>query len=134
MDNVKAWPVLPHGTTIKDVAQTRDQIGLGKVVFFFNENNRVYQYGEDGRALGGPVYRHYYVAVKIASETSRSWVSLYGNKIPKNDLKSVFGLQDVEDQIWIASTRYLLADAVKRCGDIAALKQIASLLSFEETK
>ncbi len=105
---------------------------IGSTVWRFDLNHRVYARG----SMGPPIYREHFVAMKIESETSRSWVTTYGHKIPKASASDVCGnyfltAEAVERDIWVKDHRYKIRDAMDRCGDAAILKQIASLLGYD---
>jgi len=105
-------------------------------IWFKDINHRVYERGEDGRAVGGPVYREHWRPYEVVSETKQSWVLLSGLKVPKNPAKrsSSFALtqEEVEQDIWINDHRAEIAQLIYRFEDVEKLKQIAKIVGYHD--
>ena len=106
---------------------------VGDTVWVFNENRRIYARDEKGKSLGGgPIWREHWEKGEILSETSRSWVLRYGEKVPKkghDPRKYAFSLADIEDQAFVHENRYRISMAVSRNTDAAKLRTIDLILS-----
>src|SRR5690348_13336803 len=74
-------------------------LAVGSTIWVFDCNRRVY--AKDGR--GGPIYREHWRPVKIASETSRSWITDWGQKVPKKGEHHgvCFTEKEVDDKSWV---------------------------------
>ena len=105
---------------------------IGKTVWLFDENNRVYARDDKGRSLGGgPIWREHWRPVKIVGETSRSWITEYRDKIPKkghDQRKFAFTRDEIEEQAYIHENRYRLAQSVQSLSDPKKMREIAAIL------
>lgn len=122
------WPVYRRQDPSRAVRR-RSEIGVGSVVFVRDINNRVYG-GPGGRMSE----RHTFVAREVVGETKVSWLVGWSSnyaKYPKKDPAGVYGLDDVEDALWIDTFAWRIGDAVKRHRSADDLKTIAKLIGFE---
>lgn len=97
----------------------------------FDENRRTYRQ-KNGRSYGGPIWIEHWAKVKIIGETSRSWLTSAGQKIPKAGRSGVsFSMEDIERLAFIEEHSHRIADVVARLRDYDALKSIADLIRYE---
>ncbi len=111
------------------------QIAVGSKVWVFDANKRVYAKDEKGRAFGPPIHREHWVEREVVSETSRSWIVGRGweqIKVPKKGPRRgvCFSLQEVEQDCWVNSHRYRIAQAVERAS-YEQLIAIAEIVGFK---
>jgi hypothetical protein len=96
---------------------------VGAIVFV-KTDDRVYRRRWNGRyyvAHGGPVARYYFKPRKIVGETRVSWLIVgeswqsrhQSDKVPKRDLSSIYGRDDVEDVLWIGANQFKIAEVVR---------------------
>jgi hypothetical protein len=109
------------------------ELKVGVKIWRFDGNRRVYAPKKPGQlyATGGPIYRHHWHEVEIKSETSRSWVTLYG-KCPKSgDHRGwAFTEEEVNDHCWVNDYVHKIERLVGNCRDAKTLKQIAAIVGF----
>lgn len=108
-----------------------------KEVWIYNENNRRY-HDENGVKHSTPIVRYYWGRHEIVSETSRSWVTSDGYKIPKNpEVRSkdfwasryvVFSEEEVLERVYVQENSNKLAEAVRKLG-YADLKAVEAIVS-----
>lgn len=106
---------------------------IGNTVYVFDMNRRVYR--KDGVGAG-PIWREHWRPEKVSSETSRSWVTDHGTKIPKkgHDPRSfAFSLGQIESQAWVQEHRYKISSMVERCLDPVKLQQIAEIVGYQRS-
>ncbi|MBD3844234.1 hypothetical protein IED13_00890 [Bosea sp. SSUT16] len=118
------WGSLEPGKAVR----RRSDIYVGCVVFIHDVNNRVYL-----RQHSGPDPRHFFVPREVIGETSRSWIvgwSGRGEKHPKGAPVHLFGLDDVEDALWVSEHSYRLSQHISRIRDADLLRAIAKLAGF----
>lgn len=104
-------------------------------VWIFDPNHRVYQKDADGRHYGSPIWRRHWCEEAIVDETSRSWVTARGVKIPKRGAdprRVVFSEEEVNQRAYMEEHRYRIARQVERVVDYETLRQIAALVGYEE--
>lgn len=101
---------------------------VGKTIWRFDANRRVYKAGENG-----PVYSEHWYPVTIESENSRSWVTNFGEKVPKSGTHSgwAFTEKERDDDIYINTHGYRIAKLVERIKDAGMLKEIAGIVKYE---
>ncbi len=99
--------------------------------WFFDENKRVYKY-IDGKYAGGPIWREHWTKVEIVGETSRSWVTSCGKKVPKAGGRCYAFSQEDIDRMYFVEKRWAIANAVERCTDYDTLKAIADMVGYSE--
>ncbi|MGY3588015.1 hypothetical protein [Bradyrhizobium sp. USDA 4350] len=144
IDKLPPWPRMPDGWDEAAIVPRRAApLSIGAIVFVLTDT-RVYARKPGALSSGGPIERYRYEPRMIGGETRASWLltSWSGpfhpdraDKVPKRDLSKVFGLDDVEDALWICAHQYKIAGAVGalRCPDQArraALEQIAQILGM----
>ena len=112
-------------------AAIRSDVGLavGSTIWVFDGNRRIY--AKDGR--GGPIYREHWRPAKITSETSRSWITDWGQKVPKKGERPgvCFTEKEVDEKSWVEDNHYKISDAVNRVRDHETLRAIAKLVGYE---
>ena len=112
---------------------SQPEIKVGDKFFTFDDNRRVYNRDENGRAFGGPTFRGHFVEVEIARETRVSWVLKYcGTKVPKRDPWSVlYTPKMIDDAEWVDNHAISLGEHVRRCRDVDTLREVAALVGYE---
>ena len=103
---------------------------IGQTVYIFDITRRV---NRDG-FRGGPIWREHYRPEVVESETSRSWVTKYGTKVPKKgrDPHSIaISMQEIEELEWVHEHRYKIVRLLEQCHEPETIKQIAALLRFD---
>lgn len=121
-------------------------ISLGSTVWRFDRNHRVYARDASGTATGPAIFREYFRPTTISGQTTKSWVTTGGLKIPKagGDVRECAGgaygkiavymtQEAVDAECWRQVHRWRLAKKVEECNDVALLKQIAALVGYRET-
>ncbi len=113
------------------------KVGVGSTVWVFDEGRRIYTNG-----LATPVWREHWRPVKIAVETSRSWVLetpvWFGKdvtRIPKHGPSPwwvMFTQEQVDDAVWVHNHRHKIGEAIRYVDDPAILKQVARLVGYSE--
>ncbi len=107
-----------------------------KTVWHFDGNRRVYRKNAAGVSVGGPIYRQHWREVEVKSETSRSYVTIYG-KCPKDaDGTKGWALtaDQVERDVWIRSNRLPVVRAAERWigNDYDRIRKLAELVGYKE--
>lgn len=128
MTDTKPWPDYGSLDPSKAVRR-RSEIAVGSVVFVHDQNHRVYT-----DRNGGPNPRYHYRPERVIGETSRSWLVGWGHrpdKHPKADPCGLYGLDDVEDALWVSTQRYRIARAIEVIRDADMLRAVAKLIDFE---
>lgn len=98
--------------------------------WIFDENRRRYKVDEKGRSVGGPIWREHWVKVEIAGETSRSWITKCGLKVPKKGGRGYAFCEADIDRMAFVEQRWQIGEAVKRCTDYETLKLIADAVGY----
>lgn len=127
-DHAPTWPRWGSLEPSKAVRR-RAEISVGSVVLIHDVNNRVYL-----QRNGGPDARHFFVPREVIGETSRSWLVGWpgrADKHPKASPAGLYGLDDVEDALWVREHSYRLGQHIGRINDADLLRQIAKLAGFE---
>ena len=109
------------------------KIAVGSTVWRFDINHRIYPENKD--MCGAPIYRKHFIPEKITGETSRSWITERGNKIPKKAERTYpyfLTKQDVEDIVWIHDHRFKLVERLRGCKDVVLLRKTAELLDYRD--
>lgn len=102
-------------------------------IWVFDENRRVYRRNEQGRPVGGPIWREHWRKVTVVGETSRSWVTAWGQKIPKSGRRGVvFSEEEIDRAAYVRDNAVKIANEVRRVDSYDLLKQIAALVGYEE--
>lgn len=114
---------------------------VGDAVWVFNANRRVYRKDENGRSVGGPIFREHFLSREIVDETSRSWlVGLGRMKVPKigGDVREGVGgvrvymtQEAVDAAVYRHDHRHKIARAIETCADVAVLRQVAALVGYK---
>jgi hypothetical protein len=126
------WPRHHGKTEGKPICDRRADMAVGKVVFQRDENERVYR-KPDALGGGGSIERYHYVPRLVESETKISWVLHTGHKVSKKDPRFVYGIADVEDEIWKRRHRWRIESAL--VGATAdQLRQIAAIIGYDESR
>lgn len=123
-----AWPRWGSLEPSKAVRR-RSEIIVGCVVFIYDVNTRVYP-----NRSAGPAPRHFFVPREVIGETSRSWVVGWpgrGDKHPKAAPAWLYGLDDVEDALWVNEHSYRLSQHISRIKDADQLREIARMTGFK---
>ena len=104
---------------------------VGDTIWIFNINRRVYQRDEKGRAFGGPIWREHWGPDQITGETSRSWLTKWGNKIPKNGKADGVAFSEIEiDQAaYVNDKAHRVARAVQSLSCYDTLKRVEAALA-----
>jgi hypothetical protein len=117
-----------------------ETLGVGSTVYLFDQNCRVYQKNEDGRAIGPPIWIEHWRPYKIVGENRMMWLLEGGEKFPKKNgtrtaarggytgMTVATSWEAVKEQEWLHVHRYSIARAVERCQDISTLRQISAIL------
>lgn len=115
---------------IGGVVSSTALLGIGSTIWIFDQNRRVYR---DNRSR--PVYREYWRPIKITSETTRSWITEWGQKIPKKGEHHgvCFTEKEVDDKSWVEENRYKISEAVNRMRDAETLRAVAKLAGYDGT-
>lgn len=109
---------------------------LPKGIFIFDGNHRVYPPRKPGELYshGGPIWREHWVWNEIVSETSRSWVTRRGEKIPKKEplpRGCAWTKEDIEKKAWVHENLHKITRVLERCGDDEKIRKIAEILEYE---
>ena len=100
-------------------------------VFIYDENRRIYKKG----ACGTAIYREHWRKHEIVGETSRSWVTKWGNKVPKRNYLHrlyCFSEQELDERCYVHENRYRISDLVRREWNYERLRKIAELIGYKE--
>lgn len=98
----------------------------------FDVNRRKYKTDKNGRTIGGPIWKEHWRKVKIVGETSRSWVTSGGLKIPKKGGPQYAFSEDDIDRMAFVEKSWQIADAVRYCKDYETLKRIAEMIGYRD--
>ena len=106
---------------------------IGKKIWIMDQNHRVYRKDEKGRSIGGPIWREYWGEVEITGETKLSWLTSWGQKIPK---KGGYGIAFTEEEVnrlaYVEENKYRISDAVRNL-EYDKLKQVAEIIGYKES-
>jgi hypothetical protein len=103
--------------------------------YHFDVNRRVYE--KDGVKTNSPVYEEHFVKIEIIEETKKEYICKFGRTINKKSMlykidnstrKRVFTEQEKEDDIYVSSKAYKLAELVRK-SDANTLREVERLLS-----
>ena len=106
-------------------------MNIGTTIWIFDINRRKYRPGGVG---GGPIWREHWRPETIRSETSRSWVTDYGTKIPKkpplpNNIAD--SLEAINRAAYVEENRHRIAESIYRIRDYDTLTKIADLIGYK---
>lgn len=116
---------------------------IGKTIYIFNANNRVYEKDAKGRSQGAPIYRKHWEPIQVIGETKNSWLVGYEHnptKISKKDLREgklhniCLTEKEVDDKVFLHDHAYRIGEAVGKSQDVALLKNIADMVLYEAKK
>lgn len=132
MTQLKQLPPWPEyrGRDPSKAVRRRAEISIGSIVFVRDINYRVY----GGEGHGRMSERHTFVARDVVGETKVSWLVGWPNqsfKVSKKDPRNVYGLDDVEDALWVDTYAWRIADALRRHTNADDLRAIAKMIGFE---
>jgi hypothetical protein len=105
---------------------------VGDAIWIFDINRRVYPRDADGRATGGPIWREHWKLHVIVGETSRSWLTDYGNKIAKRGTDPslvLFSEAEIDRAGWVHDNAIKISRRVWACDDFEKLKAIEAILA-----
>ena len=116
------------------MAAAENGLKVGSEIWRFDENHRIYKKDANGRSNGGPIYREHWRSTTIQAETTKSWITVWGEKVPKRGPHPgyAFSASEVDDHCWVHGNRYSITRAVDRCKDANALRRIAELVGWKE--
>ncbi len=117
-------------------------IAIGSKAWVFDENRREYTPNPPGRIFGGKlIYRSHWRETSVVGETRDSWIvgpskvkvskKTGEHKRSTTCKKVVFSLAAVDDDVWLNRHRAGLREAILRCEDVPALREIAALLGYK---
>lgn len=117
---------------------------IGMQVWAFNQNRRVYQRDESGKAIGGPIWREHWEPLVVVGETKVSWLvgpewmlgcdTSRATKVPKKSWPGVYKTSEAEiDKAAFVEARWSLAQRIQGCRDYDTLKAVESALDSQET-
>lgn len=97
-------------------------------VWVFDCNRRIYPKKKPGE-YPNSIWREHWGEEEIVDETSRSWVTKWGQKIPKKGGKGIcFSEEELDKLCWINDNRVRLHNEVLRCDDYEKLRRINEIL------
>ena len=110
---------------------------IGDTIWHFDENRRVYERDDTGRAFGGPIYAEYYKPYKIVGEEARSWIvesNTFKQKVAKNriDRSPTEWFSDAArlDNIWKHDHRHKIRNLIDQA-DAATLRKVAEIIGYQ---
>lgn len=112
---------------------------IGKTVWIFDQNRRVYKPAEPGRLWSseGPIYREHWRPYVVDGETSRSWLLNAGTrseiKLPKKRPRDEPGVcyseRELDFRCWEHEHRYKVIDHMRRA-TLGELIAVARLIGY----
>jgi hypothetical protein len=128
------WPNYRGLDPLKVIAR-REQLHVGAVAFR-QTDTRVYLRvkGRSYASTGAPIARYAFVPYAVVAETPRSWITNASDKkFPKRDPRELFGLDDVEDFLWVTENRIDIADMIRRDSAITVnmLREVARVIGYK---
>lgn len=144
------WP-WQDGEPKGEIIKRREDACVGAWVLVATYR-RVYAKDATGRSVGGPLPRYEYGPMKIVGETKFSW--LIGNpdsylfrngdfsradKFPKKRTDKrggaiFYGIDDVEDAVWLGSHSYRIAERIRSVKDVDLLRRVAQIVGYNEER
>jgi type I restriction-modification system DNA methylase subunit len=103
--------------------------------YHFDVNKRVYE--KDGVKTNSPIYEEHFVKIEIIEENNKEYICQFGRTINKKSMlykidsstrKRVFTEEEKEDDIYVSSKAYKLAELVRK-SDANTLREVERLLS-----
>ena len=130
-DKLPAWPILRDGMDPADIIRRRSDLRVGAIVFTFDENRRYYVRDNRDRNISGMMLKRYcFGAFTVIGETRMSWVLSNRDKAPKRNPANFYGIDDVEDWLWVHDHRWRIESHIGTIKDAAVLRQIADLIGY----
>lgn len=107
------------------------QLSIGSTIYVYDGNYRVYAANNNG-----PIYREHWRPMEITGETSRSWITAWGEKVPKRGAHHgvAFTIKEVDDMCWMNDHRYKIEREVGRIRDSIKLREIAKIIGYDDRK
>ena len=104
---------------------------VGDTIWRFDANHRVYK--KEGGRSQGPNYRDHWRPMVIASETSRSWITKWGEKCPKKGQRWGWALTEgeVDDDVYVHDNRWRIIRRIENIRDAETLRRIEAQLPPE---
>lgn len=110
-------------------------VEVGCAVWVFDINLRKYRRDENGRSVGGPIWREHWQRQEIVGETRRSWITNYGKKIPKAGARGIaFSEEEIEREAFVHENSHKIAFEVQQIKDHELLKKVAELIGYKEVR
>lgn len=101
-------------------------------IWFYDVNRRVYKKNKDGRSYGSPIEFHCWSEIEIVDETSRSWISKRGQKVPKKCARGFcFSKDEVLQKCFVAENRHKISELVRQL-EYCELKKVAEIIGYDE--
>lgn len=126
------WPRHHSATKGKPICNRRADIAVGMVIFRRDENERVYlRSGTFGGS--GSIERYHYVPALVTGETRISWIINGEHKVSKKDPRFLYGLADVEDELWRRTHRWRIEQALA-AATVEQLREVGKIIGYDETK
>lgn len=109
---------------------------IGKEIWYFDINRRVYQKGPDGRSWGSPIWAEHWTPCKIVGETSKSWITDHWDKkiAKKNHDRTQWALskEELDLQIWAHEHCHKIAQEVEILNqNPEILRKVAELIGYK---
>ena len=116
---------------------------IGKTIWVFDENHRVYPRDDHGRTLGPPIWREFWRKMEVLGETQRKWlIGFPGSKhLPPKPIKIpkkgslpwgfAWDEAEIDRLVWIHDHRHKIAESVRQCSDYEILVQIERLIGLQ---
>lgn len=101
--------------------------------YYFDINRRVYE--KNGFKRKSPFYEEHFIKIEILKETDKEYICQFNRTINKRSMlykidsstrKKVFTEQEKEDDIYVNSKSYILAELVKK-SDANTLRKVESI-------
>ena len=111
----------------------KQAIKVGDPIWFKDAN---------GRSMAGPIWAEHWREYAIIGETSRSWIvgtesGYIFDKLPKNKHSwhgYAHSKEEIHQRAYIDRNRYAISEKLRRIDDYAVLRQIATLIGYEEAE
>ena len=112
-----------------------DKTAVMPCFYHFDVNKRVYE--KDSVKTNSPIYEEHFVKIQIVEENNKEYICEFGRTINKKSMlykidnstrKKVFTEQEKEDDIYVSSKAYKLAELVRK-SDANTLREVERLLS-----
>jgi len=109
---------------------------IGDTIYCFDLNRRIYDKG----MRGSPIWIKHWDERVIESETSRSWVLRWGNKINKRQLEAgelrnyKVTWEEVKELEWVHVHKHRISKLVDGVQDIDKLHAIADIVGYRDAQ